>query len=84
MWQKEWRNSKEISVSVDLGEDFKFHLVGWKSSCIPIRQGGLGIKCLSYNKALSGKWLWRYGSEEEALWCQVVDVKYGLGDVQRK
>lgn len=46
MWQKEWRNSKEISFGVDLGEDFKFHLVGWKSSCIPIRQGGLGIKCL--------------------------------------
>lgn len=28
-----------------LGEDFKSHLVGWESSCIPIRQGGLGIKC---------------------------------------
>ena len=44
MWQKEWRNSKEISFGVD----FKFHLVGWESSCIPIRQGGLGIKCLCF------------------------------------
>ena len=30
-----------------------------------------------FNRALLGKWLWRYGTEREALWRQVVDVKYG-------
>ena len=30
-----------------------------------------------FNKALLGKWLWCYGSDREALWSSVVDVKYG-------
>jgi hypothetical protein len=24
-----------------------------------------------------GKWLWRYGTEREAMWRQVIEVKYG-------
>jgi hypothetical protein len=30
-----------------------------------------------FNKALMGKWLWRYAMERDALWRKVVDVKYG-------
>jgi hypothetical protein len=30
-----------------------------------------------FNQALLEKWLWRYGTEREALWWQVVEVKYG-------
>uniref|UniRef100_A0A2N9EMD6 Reverse transcriptase zinc-binding domain-containing protein n=1 Tax=Fagus sylvatica TaxID=28930 RepID=A0A2N9EMD6_FAGSY len=46
--------------------------------CCPIQNGGLAIRDLrSFNKALLGKWLWRYGSERDALWRLVVDAKYG-------
>jgi hypothetical protein len=32
---------------------------------------------LLFNRALLGKWLWRYAHEREALWRVVVDSKYG-------
>uniref|UniRef100_A0A2N9IJE2 Reverse transcriptase zinc-binding domain-containing protein n=1 Tax=Fagus sylvatica TaxID=28930 RepID=A0A2N9IJE2_FAGSY len=39
---------------------------------------GLGVKNLRrFNQALLGKWLWRYGTDREALWRQVVEAKYG-------
>ncbi|KAG7984487.1 hypothetical protein I3843_04G163600 [Carya illinoinensis] len=61
-----------------VGEEKKFHLVSWKKVCQPLDGGGLGIKDLKvFNKALLGKWLWRYHLESEALWKNVIDVKYG-------
>ena len=30
-----------------------------------------------FNKALLGKWLWRYATEPMSLWRRVVDSKYG-------
>jgi hypothetical protein len=30
-----------------------------------------------FNRALLGKWLWRYGLEREAWWRVVVDSKFG-------
>jgi hypothetical protein len=32
---------------------------------------------LAFNRALLGKWLWRYGNERDAWWRVVVDSKYG-------
>ena len=56
----------------------KFHLVNWSQICAPLSYGGLAVRDLrSFNKALLGKWLWRYGSEREALWRLVVETKYG-------
>jgi hypothetical protein len=61
-----------------VGEEFKFHLVNWPKVCSPIREGGLGIRNLRcFNRALLGKWLWRYASEPEACWRKVVEAKYG-------
>uniref|UniRef100_A0A2N9F8S0 Uncharacterized protein n=1 Tax=Fagus sylvatica TaxID=28930 RepID=A0A2N9F8S0_FAGSY len=61
-----------------MDETPKFHLVNWSQICTPLRAGGLAIRNLrSFNKALLGKWLWRYGLEREALWRLVVDAKYG-------
>jgi len=61
-----------------IGEEFKFHLVNWSKVCSPISSGGLDIRNLRlFNKALLGKWLWRYVHEREAWWKSVVDAKYG-------
>jgi len=61
----------------ELGEEFKYHLVSWFKVCSSISEGGLGIRNLMvFNRALLGKWLWRYGLEREA-WCRVaVDSKF--------
>ena len=46
--------------------------------CAPIANGGLGIrKITTFNKALLGKWLWRFGNEETRLWRRVVARKFG-------
>ena len=45
---------------------------------MPIANGGLGIRKLTtFNKALLGKWLWRFGIEENRLWRRVVALKFG-------
>ena len=58
--------------------DSKIHLVGWDKVCAPIGNGNLGIRKLTtFNKALLGKWLWRFEKEEDWLWRRVVASKYG-------
>lgn len=64
-----------------MGGERKFHLVKWDTICSPKEVGGLGLRNLSQmNKALLGKWLWRYASEPEALWRNVIAWKYGQGE----
>lgn len=58
--------------------DSKTHLLGWDKVCMPIANGGLGIRKLTtFNKALLGKWLWRFGIKENRLWRRVVALKFG-------
>ena len=53
--------------------------MNWERVCTPLAQGGLGVRdIISFNKALLGKWLWRFGIEESKLWRRVVAIKYGI------
>ena len=46
--------------------------------CLSRDRGGLGIRKLSsLNKALLGKWCWRFGAEVEGLWKTIIRLKYG-------
>ncbi|RVX20225.1 Transposon TX1 uncharacterized 149 kDa protein [Vitis vinifera] len=57
----------------------KPHLVSWKVVCADKKKGGLGIRSLAtFNKALLGKWLWRFANENEPLWKQIILSKYDL------
>ncbi|RVW97689.1 Transposon TX1 uncharacterized 149 kDa protein [Vitis vinifera] len=56
----------------------KAHLVKWEIVCGDKGRGGLGLRRLGLmNKALLGKWIWRYACEKENLWKQVIWAKYG-------
>ena len=57
----------------------KLHLVNWSSVSANMRQGGLGIRNLVVlNKALLGKWNWRFAVKRHSLWKQVIIDKFGV------
>ncbi len=56
----------------------KHCLVKWDTICSPIADGGLGVrKLVPFNRALLGKWLWRFGEEGDRLWKRVLIARYG-------
>ncbi|KAJ9704891.1 hypothetical protein PVL29_003103 [Vitis rotundifolia] len=56
----------------------KIHLVNWEVVCSDKSKGGLGLRSLVIlNKALLGKWIWRYACDKDSLWKQVIMTKYG-------
>ena len=60
-----------------MGETHKYHLVGQDKVCSSIQSGGLGVRHLiPFNRALLGKWLWRFGLEELSLQRRVLVAKY--------
>ena len=58
------------------------HWVNWDGVCYPKQEGGFGIRPLCVkNDALKTKWLWRFAKEEDAMWKNVIRVKYGIDDL---
>ena len=57
--------------------DKRPHLVNWKVVYINKRKGGLGVKSLAIlNRALLGKWLWRFVNDPEGIWSCLICTKY--------
>ncbi|RVW75000.1 LINE-1 reverse transcriptase-like [Vitis vinifera] len=56
----------------------KAHLVNWERVCVGKEKGGLGLrKLVLLNKALLGKWVWRFAHAKEEMWKRVLVAKYG-------
>ena len=57
------------------------YLGNWDIVCSSKVKGGLGIHSLSkFNKALLGKWNWRFAIEENYVWRNIISLKYGIED----
>ncbi|KAJ0805638.1 putative RNA-directed DNA polymerase [Helianthus annuus] len=56
----------------------KTHWVSWDRTTCPKNEGGLGLTKLSLcNNALIIKWIWRYKSEQGALWRRMIEAIHG-------
>ena len=56
-------------------------MVNWNTVCSSKERGSLGIMDLSLvNKALLGKWVWRFAKEDSSYWKDVINLKYMLED----
>ncbi|GJW87365.1 retrovirus-related pol polyprotein from transposon TNT 1-94 [Tanacetum coccineum] len=52
--------------------------IAWDKAISPISKGGLGIGDLkSSNLAMLIKWWWRFHTEDQSLWCQVIRSIHG-------
>ena len=60
----------------------KAHLIKWVKwdvVCSEKRQGSLGLRNLTpLNKALFGKWIWKFASDRDYTWKTLISSKYGL------
>ena len=55
----------------------EFHLVNWNMVCSSKEKGGWGVRDLSLvNKALLGKWVWRFTVEDNSIWKDAISIKY--------
>ena len=86
-----FRMSKSVAKRVEkVQRDFlweggnlegKIYLVKWDVVCTDKNKGGLGLRKIAMlNRALLGKWIWRFTCEKDNLWKQVITTKYGQED----
>ncbi|WKA12713.1 hypothetical protein VitviT2T_030072 [Vitis vinifera] len=55
----------------------KAHLVSWEKVCVSKEKERLGLrKIVQLNKALLGKWVWRFARAKDEMWKRVLVAKY--------
>lgn len=61
----------------DTHEQWKIHLISWKTVMLPKKNGGLAVRDLALmNKACIMKLGWQLRNDEQSLWCSVLRGKY--------
>ena len=56
----------------------KLHLIDWNTVCGSQESGGLEIRDLTLmNKALLGKWTWKFAMKGDTIWLKLISLKYG-------
>ena len=59
-------------------EDKKLAWISWKDVIASLAEGGLSIGSLyACNVGLLAKWWWRWKTEDQALWKQVIQAIHG-------
>ncbi|KAE8721931.1 pentatricopeptide repeat-containing protein [Hibiscus syriacus] len=57
----------------------KIHWVNWTKVCSDKSVGGLGAMNISLmNRALLGRWSWRFANDKDSVWKKVICCKYNL------
>ncbi|KAE8716021.1 RING finger protein [Hibiscus syriacus] len=57
----------------------KMHWVSWDKVYRPLSVGGLGVTDLSLlNRALLGKWIWKFANDTNSLWKQFLCSKHNV------
>ncbi|KAE8732842.1 Myosin-3 [Hibiscus syriacus] len=55
------------------------HWVSWKKICKPLSGGGLGVVDLNLtNRALLGKWVWKFANEKDSIWKKFFCCKHNV------
>ena len=56
----------------------KMHWISWSQIQKPLSEGGLGVVNFKLkNEALLAKWIWRFVSQQDAIWKDVITEFYG-------
>ncbi|KAE8707901.1 hypothetical protein F3Y22_tig00110370pilonHSYRG00013 [Hibiscus syriacus] len=57
----------------------RIHWVNWKMVCQPYEEEGLGVLDLSLtNRALLGKWVWKFANEKDSQWKKMICCKHNI------
>ena len=60
----------------------KAHLIKWEVICSEKGQGDLSLRNLTLlNRALIGKWIWRFALESYYIWKRLIYSKFGHDDL---
>uniref|UniRef100_M1D673 Uncharacterized protein n=1 Tax=Solanum tuberosum TaxID=4113 RepID=M1D673_SOLTU len=79
VWNEVMERCEEILHLARDKEKKGYNLVKWETLTLSSKQGGLGMRNLSIqNNCLLQKWLWRFCTEDGALWRRFIAGKYGM------
>ncbi|GMI94968.1 hypothetical protein like AT4G29090 [Hibiscus trionum] len=63
----------------DSADQRKTHWANWNLICQPLESGGLNVRnIVVHNRAMLGKWAWKFANDRDGLWKKVICSKYDI------